>query len=208
MARRENYSVNKFKVSNSDAVVRFGDGSLDVDVWLYGSTSDNNIIFDASSDQISFDGIDIHLEDGDEIRFGDRSTGDIVMAFSGTDFNITSGSAVEAMNIGGTTNNINVTLKGTFTVGEDDTGYDVKFFGATTGAFVEWDESDDRLEFTLSGIEFISGKSGAEILKFADDGGSACADLASAVGDVNAVIVAKVGSTTTYIPGHVSYTPA
>ena len=34
----------------------------------------------------------------------------------------------------------------TLTVGVDDTGHDVKFFGATSGAFMEWDESADELE--------------------------------------------------------------
>jgi hypothetical protein len=37
----------------------------------------------------------------------------------------------------------------TLTVGEDDTGYDVKFFGATTGKYMEWDESKDLV--TVSG---------------------------------------------------------
>jgi len=32
-----------------------------------------------------------------------------------------------------------------FTVGVDDTGYDVKFFGASAGAYMEWDESVDQL---------------------------------------------------------------
>jgi len=39
-------------------------------------------------------------------------------------------------------------LDGTLTVGVDDTGYDVKFFGATSGAYMLWDESDDQLEFS------------------------------------------------------------
>ena len=34
----------------------------------------------------------------------------------------------------------------TLTVGVNDTGYDVKFFGASSGAFMEWDESADELE--------------------------------------------------------------
>ena len=36
-------------------------------------------------------------------------------------------------------------MSGTLTVGVDDTGQDVKFFGATTGAYMLWDESEDRL---------------------------------------------------------------
>ena len=38
----------------------------------------------------------------------------------------------------------------TVTVGVDDTGKDVKFFGATSGSFLLWDESDDALELTDS----------------------------------------------------------
>ena len=39
----------------------------------------------------------------------------------------------------------NVQLDGTLTVGVDDTGYDVKLFGATASSYLEWDESEDRL---------------------------------------------------------------
>jgi len=37
------------------------------------------------------------------------------------------------------------TFKGAVTVGVDDTGHDVKFFGATSGAYMLWDESEDDL---------------------------------------------------------------
>jgi len=36
-------------------------------------------------------------------------------------------------------------LNSTLTVGVDDTGYDVKFFGATSGQYMLWDESADEL---------------------------------------------------------------
>ena len=36
-------------------------------------------------------------------------------------------------------------MLGTLTVGVDDTGRDVKFFGATSGAYMQWDESVDDL---------------------------------------------------------------
>ena len=39
----------------------------------------------------------------------------------------------------------NVQLDGTFTVGVDDTGYDVKFFGAAASAYMLWDASVDDL---------------------------------------------------------------
>lgn len=38
------------------------------------------------------------------------------------------------------------TFKGAVTVGVDDTGHDVKFFGATSGKYFEWDESEDMLK--------------------------------------------------------------
>ncbi len=43
-----------------------------------------------------------------------------------------------------------VQLDGAVTTGVDDTGVDVKFFGATSGSFLLWDESDDALELTDS----------------------------------------------------------
>ena len=39
-----------------------------------------------------------------------------------------------------------VQADGTITVGVDDTGYDVKFFGATSGKYMLWDESADSLK--------------------------------------------------------------
>lgn len=45
--------------------------------------------------------------------------------------------------------NVGITLKGKGTgiiaVGVDDTGHDVKFFGATAGSYLLWDESADKL---------------------------------------------------------------
>ena len=41
--------------------------------------------------------------------------------------------------------NTSAQIDGTFTVGVDDTGYDVKFFGATASAYMLWDESEDDL---------------------------------------------------------------
>jgi hypothetical protein len=40
------------------------------------------------------------------------------------------------------------TFTGPITVGVDDTGYDVKFFGATSGEYCLWDESEGELKLT------------------------------------------------------------
>jgi len=39
-----------------------------------------------------------------------------------------------------------LTCIGTLTVGVDDTGHDVKFFGASAGSFMLWDEANDTLD--------------------------------------------------------------
>ena len=52
------------------------------------------------------------------------------------------------------------TLKATLTVGQDDTGHDVKFFGATSGSYALWDESADKLVINGNGgngLELTNG---------------------------------------------------
>ena len=39
----------------------------------------------------------------------------------------------------------NKTFTGTVTTGVDDTGVDIKFYGGSAGAYMEWDESEDQL---------------------------------------------------------------
>jgi cytoskeletal protein CcmA (bactofilin family) len=53
------------------------------------------------------------------------------------------------------------TMLGTLTVGVNDTGHDVKVFGATSGKYVEWDESVDRLTVSGNAVGLIVGLSDA-----------------------------------------------
>ena len=48
-------------------------------------------------------------------------------------------------------------IDATVTVGVDDTGYDVKFFGATAGAYMLWDESADDLILAGAGGLVVAG---------------------------------------------------
>ena len=65
-----------------------------------------------------------------------------------------------------------LTITGALTVGVNDTGHNVKFYGATDGAYMEWDESEDDL---------ILG--GAATLVLPD--GSASAPVITNSGDTN-----------------------
>jgi len=57
-------------------------------------------------------------------------------------------------------------VAGTVQVGVDDTGHDVKFFGATASVFLHWDESADRLIFTDNA--FLAIGSSSDLLVYHD----------------------------------------
>ena len=59
---------------------------------------------------------------------------------------------VDAIDIDGA-----VQLDATLTVGVDDTGYDVKFYGATGGAYMLWDQSADDLILAGAGGLVVTG---------------------------------------------------
>ncbi len=77
----------------------------------------------------------------------------------------------------------------TLTVGVDDTGHDVKFFGATSGQYMLWDESADKL--------IVTGEVEAgSIKKASNSGGFLKADGT----EDTSTYVKAVSSTTNYIP--------
>ena len=92
------------------------------------------------------------------LTIGDAGAEDTAIVFDGNaqDFHIGLDDSSDDLVIGvgsslGTTTalaideNAGSTFSGTVTVGVDDTGKDVKFFGASAGAYMEWDESADEL---------------------------------------------------------------
>jgi len=64
--------------------------------------------------------------------------------------------------VGTTTLNGNTQQTGTFTVGEDDTGFDVQFFGAATGKHLLFDQDENALKLVDIDLR-ISGNSTSEI---------------------------------------------
>ena len=60
--------------------------------------------------------------------------------YVGTDLDVDGTTNLDAVDIDG-----NVQLDGAFTIGVDDAGHDFKAFGATAGAYMMWDQSEDKL---------------------------------------------------------------
>ena len=134
------------------------------DVTFFGATSGQKVFWDESADTlyqtctVDIDGtVTVGVDDtGYDVKFfgatasaymlWDASADDLVLAGAAGidlagDLDVDGTTNLDAVDIDG-----NVQLDGTLTVGVDDTGLDVKFFGASAGAFMHWDESADLLD--------------------------------------------------------------
>jgi hypothetical protein len=108
-----------------DNTITVGVDDTGYDVKFFGDTASAYMLWDASTDDLVLAG-----------AAGIDLAGDIDV--DGT-------ANLDAVDIDGA-----VQIDGAVTTGVDDTGVDVKFFGATSGSFLLWDESDDALELTDS----------------------------------------------------------
>ena len=97
--------------------------------------------------------------------------GVLLDAFVGGDLNV-----LTDLDVDGTTNLDAVDIDGavqidsTVTVGVDDTGYDVKFFGSTTGQHLLWDQSADELALVGDTKLSFHDAAGAENIVASADG--------------------------------------
>ena len=152
------------------SVIVMGEGN-DVTVTHDGTTgvtiAANPITIDSGGDiTLDADGGDVFFKDGGTTFGSATNTSGNLIIKSGTTTaatfagaNVTFAGEVAAVSldisgaidVDGTTNLDAVDIDGaisvgnTLTVGVDDTGHDVKFFGASAGAYMEWDESADQL---------------------------------------------------------------
>ena len=111
------------------------------DVKLFGATSGNYMLWDESADSLLVNGDIDMVTNGNRI---DLDTDNDTSIRASADDTIT-------FEVGGS-DLIALTTTSTFscpvTVGVDDTGHDVKLFGATSGKSLLWDESADSLIVT------------------------------------------------------------
>ena len=145
------------------------------DVKLFGATSGRYWLWDESADGIVQQGtLTVGVDDtGYDVKlFGATSGAYLLWDESADDLKLVGAAGLTVagdIDVDGTTNLDAVDIDGavqadaTITVGVDDTGYDVKFFGATSGAYMLWDESADDLKLvgaaglTVAGDADIDG---------------------------------------------------
>jgi hypothetical protein len=137
-----------------DSTLTVGVNDTGYDVKFFGATSGQYMLWDESADELALVG-------DTKLSFHDAAGGENIIASSdghleinaGTTLDITAATvdinAATKFNVDGPTQ-----LTGVVTVGVDDTGHDVKFFGATASAFMLWDEDEDDL--VLSGVAALS----------------------------------------------------
>jgi len=156
-----------------DTLISVGNGTNDFDLKWSMSTG-NYLYFDASASLIYTTDVDVQFLDGDFLVFGTGAgaTGDVTINWDGTDLDMVATGASAAFNMGATGHVLNTTLTGTLTVGKDDTGHDVKLFGATASCSLLWDESEDQL--------VITGPADVPALKIAGAGSKSAAAYAAA----------------------------
>jgi hypothetical protein len=127
-------------------------GDIDVD----GTTNLDVVDIDGATqiDATVTVGVD---DTGYDVKFFGATTGKSLLWDESADSLIVTGTTtlvgttnLDAVDIDGATQ-----IDATVTVGVDDTGYDVKFFGATAGKYMLWDESADTLE--VSGTVVADG---------------------------------------------------
>ena len=91
--------------------------------------------------------------------------------YVGTDLDVDGTTNLNAVDIDGA-----VQIDNTVTVGANDTGYDVKFWGATANAYMEWDESEDDLKLgdynSATTLLIADGAVGAPGIRFTGNTGT------------------------------------
>lgn len=104
----------------NNTVFKFGNGTNSFDVWLYGSSTDNYVVWDASANDLIF-------QDSCSIMLGTGT--DVEIRWDSTDLDILAAADDSVFKIGNGTNS-----------------FDLWLYGNTTAAAVTWDASANDLK--------------------------------------------------------------
>ena len=151
-----------------DTTITVGADDQGYDVKFFGDTASAYMLWDTSADDLVLAG-----------AAGIDLAGDIDV--DGT-------ANLDAVDIDGA-----VQIDNTVTVGVDDTGYDVKFFGATSGSYMLWDESTDDLVLAGASKLYLYDAGGGEYLSSSGSAltiasGSAAWELPTSDGSANQLL--------------------
>ena len=194
----------RFQVTSS------GDVRLNATTKLYLDGGGNTYITESSADNIKFftggteallldssqnatfagdvtvEGIlNMHDSSADLAIQGDSNGNAYYINSTGKHMFRANGSGFNSMEISSTSIALkeNTTITGTLTVGADDTGHDVIFYGATSGKKMQWDESADTLvvdgTLDINGNADISGALTLGTVLAAAEGGTGLSSIST-----------------------------
>jgi len=183
---------------NIGGKVTVGVDDTGYDVKLFGATSGKYWLWDESADGVlQYSSLTVGVDNtGYDVKFfgatsgaymlWDESADDLKLVGAAGltvagDIDIDGTANLDVVDIDGATQ-----ADGTITVGANDTGYDVKFFGATSGAYMLWDESADDLK--------LVGAAGLTVAGDADIDGTTNLDAVDIDGAVQADGTITVGA--------------
>ena len=130
-----------FDAQNSNSDFKWdASGAWNSDTGLTNSANNSPTLFLGDDISTANKGVDFAVmgDTANKYTWWDASANTLYI--KGT-FDVYGTSNLDAVDIDGA-----VQADGAITVGVDDTGYDVKFFGATSGTYLLWDESTDDLK--------------------------------------------------------------
>ena len=184
-----------------DGAVTVGVDGTGQDVKFFGATSGQFLLWDQSADELALVG-------DTKLSFHDAAGGENIVASSDGHLEINSATTLDItaptvdVNVATTLNVDGVTqLTGDVTVGVDDTGHDVKFFGATSGQFLLWDQSEDELALVGDTKLSFHDAAGGENIVASSDGhleinSATTLDITAPTVDINASTLLNVDGAT------------